>query len=200
MLDSTLPKTVVMRKMVIRNGTLDGVVEISSLPRLSQLLVDNDGRVQVYLEFEADDQRRDRIQGKISANINVYCQRCLESMPLALNVDIDAAAVISDEKAQQLPRDIDPVMLDEEELKIYELVEDELLLALPIVTMHDEPCGERQYFSHHSDSSEGQDEELGDSEGSESVAVSVEEKQQEQDAPKDTRRPFEGLADLLKDQ
>lgn len=199
MLDSTLPKTVVIRKMVIRSGTLEGVVEIAALPRLNQLLVDELGKVDVYLEFDSDDQRRNRIRGHVRANVNVYCQRCLESMPLDIGINIDAAAVISDEKAQQLPRNIEPVMLDEEELNVYELVEDEILLAMPIVTMHSESCGERQYFAGSNSSA---DKEMSASDGVKDAGDQAANSSSEENKvglQEGKRRPFEGLANMFKE-
>ncbi len=73
----------------------------------------------------------------------LICQRCLEPAVLGLDTECDVGFVASDEAAKNLPRNYEPVILDDEALDLHELIEDELLLALPAVPMH--PMGTCQH-------------------------------------------------------
>lgn len=73
----------------------------------------------------------------------VECQRCLQSMDVVLQTDSELAVVSSDEAAGSLPQSLDPVVVEHGTLSIADLVEDELILALPLAPMHQTgPCAE----------------------------------------------------------
>ena len=52
--------------------------------------------------------------------------------------DVDLVLVWSEDQAKALPADLDPLLVTEERLSLAELLEEELLLALPLVALHDE--------------------------------------------------------------
>jgi uncharacterized protein len=74
------------------------------------------------------------VQGTVTAVIEAQCQRCLEwlSLPLSVSVDVMASATGA------APRDgeVDTVELNDGWLDVYKLIEDEVLLNLPLVPMH----------------------------------------------------------------
>lgn len=92
--------------------------------------------VLAELEFFWDEQKKLRVTGQVAAQMNVICQRCLEPMPLRLNVEIKAAVVWNEEQATQLSSELEPWIGQDERINAYELLEDELLLALPIMPAH----------------------------------------------------------------
>lgn len=149
-----LPRTVALAKMIAQEGMIEGQVGVDQLPRLAGVLANEKGWASVKLAFAKDDQNRRCINGECSAQVNVFCQRCLSAMPLQLEQSFALAVVGDEETSRQLPATLDPVVMEDDELQVYELIEDELLLALPIVSMHAERCGERQYFASESESSE----------------------------------------------
>jgi len=78
----------------------------------------------------------------VSGTIPLACQRCLEAVPFDLDVDsrlelVPASAELSQDELEDDTRDFLPV---ERELDVVELVEDEILLALPVAPRH-EKCG-----------------------------------------------------------
>ena len=87
------------------------------------------------LDFESDAEQGSRwLSGKIEALIETSCERCLEPMQLALSAEVRMQIVTGtssadvDEQAEVLLVD-GPVSLDE-------LVENELILAMPMIPMH----------------------------------------------------------------
>ena len=106
------------------------------------------GSGNAELEFNWGDQRRLLVTGRIEVNTSLRCERCLGPMPWGTQIEVRGAVVWSDEQAARLPAELDPWMGEEERLDLNLLVEDELLLALPIMSVHDpKACGGASRFA-----------------------------------------------------
>lgn len=136
---ASLPLTLDPRKVFRQRLEISGEVAISELPGLCESLLDNQGMAQVFLRFLVDDERRLRIQGQVSADVNVECQRCLKPMTMTLSDEVDLAMVGSEAQIKTLPAALDPWLCAEDELLVpSRIVEEQLILAMPIVTMHEQ--------------------------------------------------------------
>ncbi len=124
-------------KVAKKAAKLELQVSPDSMPRLVEV-VKEVGVVSVELEFFWDQQKRLRARGPVSTQIQIVCERCLEPMPLSLNIAVDAAIVWDEEQASQLSSDLEPWMGLNELIDIHSLLEDELLLALPIMPAHEQ--------------------------------------------------------------
>ena len=126
-----------------RDGrVLDGTLAISGLDRLHDLLVGQDGEVVYRLEGFKGDGGEPMLHLEVSGLLPLACQRCLEAVPFDLDVDcllelVPAGAELSQDELEDDTRDFLPV---ERELDVVEVVEDEILLALPVAPRH-EKCG-----------------------------------------------------------
>ena len=89
------------------------------------------------LDFSRQEDGRRIIRGYISGSVVMDCQRCLEPVEIKLDCDISLGIVDDEEEAELLPDQLDPLVAGEES-QLYELLEDELILALPIVPVHEE--------------------------------------------------------------
>jgi uncharacterized protein len=67
----------------------------------------------------------------------MVCQRCLELVALPIYSACDYAVVKEGGNTQSVPQGYDVIELGEDPLDLLALVEEELLLALPIVPAHD---------------------------------------------------------------
>lgn len=121
-----------------REDTLEGHVPLKELPRLSLLLVDDTGEATVHFVFGKDSSGRSIVHSSIKAELKLECQRCLQPMSHAVDATGDLALVRGPMEAEQLPAELDPLLVQEDEvLQIPELVEDELLLSIPISPRHE---------------------------------------------------------------
>ncbi len=94
-------------------------------------------RFEQRRELGAAPQPGLRLQAQ--ARVARECQRCLQPLLLALGVDrAFRFAPTEDEAAAQDADSEDDVLVSSRHFDLRELIEDELLLALPIVPMHDE--------------------------------------------------------------
>ena len=123
--------------------SLAGRLPLERLRRLAELLVDRRGEAEVRLDFRQEGRGRVVVLGRIGALLRLTCQRCLEPFDFAVDVPVHLVVVGSDAEAERLAEEEDPLLLGEgQALSLAEMVEDELLLALPQVPAHPPPgCG-----------------------------------------------------------
>jgi uncharacterized protein len=77
------------------------------------------------------------------AEVPLQCQRCLQAISQPLAVDRRFCFVQGEEEAERLDEELeDDVLALPPLLDLQALLEDELILALPLVPRHDGPCPE----------------------------------------------------------
>lgn len=118
--------------------SIAGDVAFARMGRLIELVRNTEGSAQVILNFGMDKQGIPFVQGQIRTEVELICQRCLEPMKIPIQADMDLAIIGSDDEVKRLPERYDPLLVSEQPLSVAELVEDEILLALPAVPRHDE--------------------------------------------------------------
>jgi len=133
-----LPLKVDALKLCQQRGRVSGVLPLGRLQRLASQLYSTEGEAKVDLVFAVDDQSRKTIGGSVQAVLPVICQRCLGRLDFAVATELALALVWNDDQAACLPRSLDPIMMEAEDLDLEEIVEEELLLALPLVAVHEE--------------------------------------------------------------
>ena len=141
MLNDPIPPHVDPRKLADRGTTLQGEVLLADLERLCDPLSDTVGTVQAKFVFERDERKSVVIHSVIDTEVKMVCQRCLELVALPIRSECHYAVVTEGADTQSLPKGYDVLEVGEDPLDLMTLVEDELLLALPIVPAHDpEEC------------------------------------------------------------
>lgn len=136
MLNGPIPPHVDPRKLADRHASIEGQVELTSLPRLCDALADNAGIVQAKFHFERDEQNTVVIRSELEVEVKMICQRCLELVALPIHSECEYAVVWPGANTQALPKAYDVLEVGEEPLNLLALIEDELLLALPIIPVH----------------------------------------------------------------
>lgn len=117
---------------------LEGTIPLSTMNRLSNLLVDDKGDVDVRLEFGIDPEGIHFLKGRIQCRVMLECQRCLQAVAYEIDSGIALGIIDSHAASELLPSHYEPLVVEDGPLFTRDLVEDELLLSLPIVPMHPE--------------------------------------------------------------
>ncbi|MAL98658.1 YceD family protein [Hydrocarboniclastica marina] len=143
-IDELPTKTFDPYKLSEQGVTLEGSVPVSALKRVRDLLVKDEGSVSAVLGFGRDEENRRVVNGELEALIWVTCQRCLEPMQEHVRSRFSLAIVGDDDAAKQIPSQYEPLETHRGGgIKVRELVEDELLLAMSPFPMHPEQdCNE----------------------------------------------------------
>lgn len=122
-----------------KERTLQGQLPLTKLSRLADVLLDSSGSIEVDLSFSKD-KRLATVRGHLRGILVLECRTCLEALNFPVDVNVNLAVVRSMEQAERLSGEYEPLMLEEEKIPLHELVEDELLLALPAFPRHDHDC------------------------------------------------------------
>lgn len=119
--------------LAARQATVEREFALADFPRLADRLAVPDGRVAVWLSLEL-------ISGTpvgtlvVRARLPLVCQRCLRPMVHALESE-SRLALVEDPDAV-VPADAEAIATDPGRVDLHALVEDELLLGLPVAARH----------------------------------------------------------------
>ena len=134
---SGLPATIDAIQLADTGARLAGNIPVKAMARLRALCLDDWGKATIDLYFERGGKRGlRRVRGTITASIRVACQRCLEPMTLAIEAKPSLVVVPANERSA-LPAQEADVLVADKPVSLNSLVEDELLLAMPMIPMHD---------------------------------------------------------------
>jgi uncharacterized protein len=164
------PEPLDIDRLADGESEVDFSVSIAEMPRLRSRLAGAEGMVHGSVQFR-------RTAGLAVAELSVrgsaalQCQRCMEKMEVPIETSARVALIPSEAEARRVPEDLEAMLAPGGRIGIRDIVEEELMLTLPIVPLHESAA---------------------DCAGS-SAAPSMERSDQ-------TQRPFERLQELLKRQ
>ncbi len=133
----TLPESVDAWRMVSARRSFEGTLPIATMSRLCEVLASTDGVVTFELDFGRDSLGISYADVRAQASLNVVCQRTLEPfvLPVAVNTRLGLIKLERDEAG--LPPDCEALLVAEDgRLNPADVIEDELLLALPLVPVN----------------------------------------------------------------
>jgi len=134
-----LPDRINPYQMADKKSDLSGEIETKRLKRLEAATEGLPKPANATVSFDLDGSGRRVISGQVSGTANLLCQRCLKAFSYDLEGEFNLALVYNDEMAKSLPAHLDSLMLlPDEPLDVAQIVEDELLLCLPMHAMHPE--------------------------------------------------------------
>jgi uncharacterized protein len=125
------------------DGHLDGRWPVASMARLESLLARPADADDVTWQVDGEQQAaagaepETWLRVRADAQVELTCQRCLLPLPVALAVDRRIRFVRDEAAAEALDAQIEEdVLALDRALDLRQLLEDELLLALPLVPRH----------------------------------------------------------------
>lgn len=130
-----LPQRFKASEAVARRQQLEGVLAVAQLPRLSEALSGAADLLTVSLQFRPHPRSVGRASGSIRGLLPLTCQRSLQVFMWPLDITFDWVMVRDEAEEERLLADADPVMLEDEQLLLHEAIEDEVLLALPLIPL-----------------------------------------------------------------
>jgi uncharacterized protein len=113
-----------------KGGQFTGEIPFVAFQRLESL-VGGHGAVDIVLHFEQDDHGRSRVHGRAVTAVTMGCQRCLAPVQRHIVADIDLRVVATEAEASEIANAYEAFVWAGEELSVVELIEDDLILALP---------------------------------------------------------------------
>ena len=131
-----LPATIDPIQLAERGARLTGTLPLKNMPRLAQAALDGSGDVFVDISFErGEGEKIPRMHGTVRVRLRTRCQRCLGDMDL----DLEAVPWLILQRPGTPRENLDDepdILVADKPLSLSDLVEDELLLVLPMVPKH----------------------------------------------------------------
>lgn len=135
----TLPQYIDAPKWADREAVIEEIVPLQSFARLCEGAASVEGEVSVACRIYRDTQGLIVLQGKLATSMQLVCQRCLEPVAVTVDADIQLRLLRNEEQAERLADDADYLLQDEEgRIALADVLEDELILSLPLVALHDD--------------------------------------------------------------
>jgi len=133
-----IPRTVDPVKAAQKRLDYEGIIQVSLFKRLEESVEGVKRDAEVSLSFGMDEQRLVVISGKANIDVDLECQRCNEVFAHRCEISFKCTPYREGHE-DETPEEYDLVDLNEYgELDLIQLVEDEFILALPQIPMHDE--------------------------------------------------------------
>jgi len=159
--------------LAAEGAALERRFSLAEFPRLADVLAAPGGEATARFRFLTVAEGIPGCELEVEAEASLRCERCLEIFDQGLESSTRLAFAAEESDEGRVPEDFEVVNVGPGRVSLAQLVEDELLLSLPVVALHGEgtPCAARGAT---------------DATGAEAVVET------------ETHRPFAGLKDLLK--
>lgn len=119
-------------------GTCHGRIPLSKLERLQDYLIENSGELRYEVSGALNNNGKPILKVSIQGVLKLRCQRCLDELEHLLDVKADLRLAENERELSSLDEDESVEgILAEPHLDVLVLIEDELILSLPISPRHE---------------------------------------------------------------
>lgn len=136
MASSLLPPMVSVRKSLQKSATYSGELPAESWQVLVPAVEHLESVTATIIFGIPENESRGQLEIDASAVATMICQRCLGDMAVRLEARSTLSMVRHDEEAKHRLKDIEPLVIDGDELDLHALVVEELSLQIPVVAKH----------------------------------------------------------------
>lgn len=134
-----LPESVDAWRMVSARRIFAGCISLASMPRLAGFLADVTGECEYEIVFDRAAQGQAFVDLKLDGRLPLSCQRTLDRFELPVVIHQQLGLIRAESEEAALPEGFEPVLVpDDGVLRLRDLIEDELILAIPLVPMRDD--------------------------------------------------------------
>lgn len=130
-----IPKEVNPHKLAKVGASVESEMSVKDFSRLDEY-ASSDSKVSASIKFNFNSRNQIVLSGKVKATLNATCQNCMKDFPLEVDGSFDLVVVNDDNEQQD---DTEIVGLSSKgTVYLRDIVEDEILLGIPVVTTHPE--------------------------------------------------------------
>ena len=135
-----LPEWFDPREFVEKKRRIKGKVPLGAMDRVRDALLSTEGVANLDLVFHRQG-RVAAVVGRVEADLVLRCQCCLGALAWPVRSEVSLGVVASLDEADRLPEEFDAlVVAPGSEVALAEIVQDELVLAIPPIPQHVQ-CG-----------------------------------------------------------
>ena len=130
-----LPERVDASRMVQARRTFQGKLPLASFGRLRASLAAVEGEADYDLEFGKDELGVAYLAVRVAAELPLTCQRTLEVFRQPVHVEQRLGLIGDESEEAALPPGYEPLLIPDGAVDLADVIEDELILALPVVPL-----------------------------------------------------------------
>ncbi|HEY6093348.1 MAG TPA: YceD family protein [Gallionellaceae bacterium] len=119
-----------------RNGELHGEVPVAELPRLDDMLASREGKIGYVLRGLHGKDGSPQLELVLEGECHLRCQRCLNDLLYPVKL-VSRLKLVPDEAESDVDDDELDYIPAEKQMDVLSLLEEELLLSLPIAPKHE---------------------------------------------------------------
>ena len=134
-MSAALPDRVDVARQVQAQRTFEGSLPLASMQRLRGSLADTEGEARYSIEFGRDGLGIAFLALRVEAALPLSCQRTLETFAYRVAIDQRLGLIASESEEASLPEGYEPLLVADGQLDLADVIEDELILALPVVPL-----------------------------------------------------------------
>jgi uncharacterized protein len=112
-------------------------IPLSRLPRVQAKIAGAQGTVRGVAHFRREAGFR-VAEIEMEGEAKLVCQRCLAPMTWPLDGESRVAIVAAESDADRVPQEFETAHAPDDRIRVADLVEEELLLTLPLVPLHED--------------------------------------------------------------
>ena len=148
---SVLPQYIEPERLAADGEVLIGKIDQIEMPRLTSLVSSPDGEVSFSLVFCKGTHGEIQITGNLETTLTMQCQRCLSEMKFILDNPISISVIKNRNKIELINSDLEPILINEEKFLLLDLIEEEVILGLPIAPLPpQDACSVKGQSNRHS--------------------------------------------------
>ena len=133
-----LPSMIDAYRVAQKKLDYSGYYSPEQVSRVAESVVNIDSDVTSELSFAIDNQHLVVITGETDVDVTLKCERCGKNFIYHVHVTYCFSPVIDDERVEVLPREYEPIAVNQfGEIDLLAMIEDEIILALPVIPVHD---------------------------------------------------------------
>ncbi len=130
-----LPSRVDVARQVQAHRIYEGVLPLAEMQRLRGSLASDEGEVRYRAEFGKDPLGIQFLALGAEAGLAMVCQRTLEVFVHEVSIAQRLGLIADPADEASLPAGYEPLLVPDGDLSIADVIEDELILALPVVPL-----------------------------------------------------------------
>ncbi|MBI2383844.1 MAG: DUF177 domain-containing protein [Gammaproteobacteria bacterium] len=129
----SIPQRIRASLAVAHGERHSGTLPLAGFSRLREALADAAGDLRVELAGAHDSLGHPVLDLHAAAELRLLCQRCMTPFGWTLDRRAALRLVATDEEEARLMNECEPYRVQDDWLPLHEIVEDEVLLALPML-------------------------------------------------------------------
>ena len=130
-----LPERVDASRMVQARRSFQGKLPLASFRRLRESLAAAEGEANYDLDFGKDELGVAYLAVRVDADLPLTCQRTLEVYKQPVHIDQRLGLISEESEEAALPPGYEPLLIVDGAMNLADVIEDELILALPVVPL-----------------------------------------------------------------